>query len=67
MSSDVARSSSQVGEVAYVDHLDDVLGLAGREDLSAAGEALGPVGEATGRVTGTDDQPGADDHAGRRL
>src|SRR5690348_3726929 len=59
-----------VGKIARVDDLREALRPPWREDLAAARYAVGPVGEAIGRVIRTDDQSWPHDGAAileRRL
>ena len=60
------RSINQLAEVADVDELDRPLGRARDEDFAAAGDPVGPVREAPGRVVRTDDEPGADERMAAR-
>ena len=53
----------ELGEVAHVDELHGVVAPAGGQHLTAASQALGPVGESVGRIAGTDDIGGTHDHA----
>ena len=57
----LAEMDDPLPEVAHVDELHLALGRRRREHLAAPRDAMGPVGEAAGRVVRADDQPGADD------
>ena len=53
-------------QVADVDELDGLLGRSRDEDFAAAGNPVGPVREAPGRVVRADDEPGADERVAVR-
>ena len=55
----------ELGEVADVDELDGVGGVALNQDVPAGVDPVGPVGEAVAAVAGADDDGGPHDQGAR--